>query len=257
MITNKIPATLITAVVMAVWLSTPGALAKEKSISIQMESGNALVTLLDGQAWVLKYKETQERPLSSGQFLHTGDSVRTGESSRIEVRLPDGSYLRFDEQTDFKLVSTEYRKQEKKRDVRVRVFFGKTWARVSRLFRGKGRFAIQTRTAVAGARGTIYRMNVNRDNSAQVKVYDGEVEVSSRKKDTPPETPGMLSKPVPIKGPHPVTMEEWTYIVRSLQQIDIKPDGTATRPFRFDIKADLNDWVRWNQMRDRAVEQEQ
>jgi hypothetical protein len=50
-------------------------------------------------------------------------------------------------------------------------------------------------------------------------------------------------------------MEEWTYIVRSLQQINIRPDGSATKPFRFDIAADLNDWVKWNQERNKLLQQ--
>jgi hypothetical protein len=49
-------------------------------------------------------------------------------------------------------------------------------------------------------------------------------------------------------------MEEWTYIVKALQQINIRPDGTAAKPFRFDIAKDLNDWVRWNRMRNKLIE---
>jgi hypothetical protein len=100
-------------------------------------------------------------------------------------------------------------------------------------------------------------MNLNADNSAVVKVYSGEVDVSSLGKEGAAGPPGPMMKPHPVPGPHPVTMEQWTYIVRALQQINIGPDGRATKPFRFDIAADLNDWVRWNQMRDAATEKEQ
>jgi len=51
--------------------------------------------------------------------------------------------------------------------------FGKTWANVSKFLGEKGRFAVSTRTAVAGVRGTLYRMNVNKNNSVVVKVYWG------------------------------------------------------------------------------------
>jgi hypothetical protein len=45
-------------------------------------------------------------------------------------------------------------------------------------------------------------------------------------------------------------MEEWTYIVRAMQQIVVRPDGTAEKPVVFSVEADSNKWVRWNQERD-------
>ena len=49
-------------------------------------------------------------------------------------------------------------------------------------------------------------------------------------------------------------MEEWTYIVGALQQINIQADGSATKPFRFDIAKDLDEWVRWNQSRNQLIQ---
>jgi len=46
-------------------------------------------------------------------------------------------------------------------------------------------------------------------------------------------------------------MEEWTYIVGAMQQINIQPDGTPSEPFRFSPEADIDEWVRWNMDRDR------
>jgi hypothetical protein len=36
-----------------------------------------------------------------------------------------------------------------------------------------------------------------------------------------------------------------------MQQVVVQPDGTVSKPFGFDSKVDADDWVRWNQMRDR------
>ena len=112
-------------------------------------------------------------------------------------------------------------------------------------------------TAIAGVHGTVYQSTVNSDKSAEVKVYDGEVAVSGVQPPTKAPAPG---KPQEVKGPHEiagpkeVSMEEWTYILKALQQINIRPDGSATKPFRFSIEEDLNDWVRWNQQLDEAIE---
>jgi len=226
-------------------------------VKVDVGTGTAAVTTLTGKAVVTRVGTTQRLKLATGEILASGDQVTTGTGARLELKLPDGSYLRFDERTTFKLVSMAGSQKSQTRNIRVSMVVGKTWARVAKLFgKKRGGFDISTQTAVAGVRGTTFRMNVEEDNSAVLKVYGGEVEVrqKSKEKSSAKAAPPIFTKPVPIKGPHPISMEEWVYIVKSLQQININPDGTAAKPFRFDIKADLNEWVKWNQMRDSEVE---
>jgi ferric-dicitrate binding protein FerR (iron transport regulator) len=220
--------------------------------SVEVKNGQAEVTFLEGRATLIKKGVS----LSQGDLLGPGDRVRTGKDSRIEVKLPEGSFIRFGEQTTFELISASFDQAKTFRDIKVRMVLGKIWANISKLFGGRGRFEVLTKTAVSGVRGTVYRVNVNPDDSVMVKVYWGEIVVnrlnqanftSQSEKIT---KPSKVLGPHPVPGPHPVTMEEWTYIVKALQQINIRPDGTATKPFRFSIKDDLNDWVRWNQARD-------
>jgi ferric-dicitrate binding protein FerR (iron transport regulator) len=226
-------------------------------VKVDVGSGTAAVTSLTGKAMVTRSGTNKLVKLAAGTYLSAGDRVTTGTGARLELKLPDGSYLRFDERTTFKLVAMDSSAKKQTRNIRVSMVVGKTWARVAKLFgKKRGGFDIMTQTAVAGVRGTTFRMNVEEDNSAVLKVYGGEVEVRKKtaKDDADQKKPPVFTKPVPIKGPHPISMEEWVYIVKSLQQININPDGTATKPFRFDIKADLNEWVKWNQMRDSEIE---
>lgn len=227
------------------------------TVKVDVGTGTAAVTTLTGKALVTRAGAAKPEKLATGVMLAAGDRVTTGTGARLELKLPDGSYLRFDERTTFKLVSMVGSRKQDRRNIRVSMVVGKTWARVAKLFgKKRGGFSISTQTAVAGVRGTTFRMNVAQDNSAVLKVYGGEVEVRKKSADASgaKAAPPVLTKPVPVKGPHPISMEEWVYVVKSLQQININPDGTATKPFRFDIKADLNEWVRWNQMRDSEVE---
>ena len=233
--------------------------ADNKAVSTAIGSGTAMVSILEGSVQRTKKGAAEAKPLFHGDFLSEGDRVTTGKKSRIELKMPDGSYIRYGESTTFELVSAGYDVQKKKRNISISMILGKTWAKVSRFFSRRGRFAISTKTAVAGVRGTVYRLNVNQDDSVMVKVYWGEVVVNSRKQAQEAIKPGTMMEPTPVsgphpvEGPHPVSMEEWTYIVKSLQQINIKPDGTVTKPFRFDIKKDLNDWVLWNKQRDETL----
>lgn len=230
--------------------------AQKKAVKIKMDAGQAKVTLLEGRASLYQKGLKKPQALSQGDLLTQGDRVTTHIKSRIEIKMPDKSIVRFAEKTTFVLDSATYNPKTKKRDINVNMILGKTWAKVPKFSGSKGRFAITTKTSVAGVRGTDFRMNVNKDNSAVLKVYAGEVAVSKRQDTGGTETQAVkLTQPTPVAGPRPVSMEEWTYIVRSLQQINIRPDGSATKPFRFDIKADLNDWVKWNQERNQLLEQ--
>ncbi len=232
------------------------ALAAQSSVKVAVGGDAAKVNYLKGNASLSRASMPPQR-ISVGDRLAGGDRVITGKGARIELRLPDGSFLRFDERTTFEIVSAVLDQTAQRRDVSVNVVLGRTWAKVARFFGRKSRFQLNTPTAVAGVRGTTYRMNVNEDSSAVVKVYEGEIQVSPRKEEAESAAAPapILSEPTPVKGPRPVTMEEWVYLVGALQQININADGTATKPFRFDIAEDLNEWVQWNQLRDQEAGQ--
>ncbi len=231
--------------------------AENKAVEIEIKGDMAEVTLLEGKVEVIKKEIIKAQPLTLGDYVAHGDRISTKKGSRIELKLLDNSLIRFDEFTTFEIVSVEFDKKTKQRDINVSMVLGKTWANVSKLFGQRGRFAVSTKTAVAGVRGTVYRVNVAEDNTVLVKVYWGEVGVSSAPKPDTASQPQQIMKPTkvlgphPVAGPHPVSMEEWTYIVKSMQQIIIRPDGTATKPMPFLAGEDINDWVRWNQERDK------
>ncbi|NQT70494.1 MAG: FecR domain-containing protein, partial [Desulfobacteraceae bacterium] len=151
----------------------PCANADNKAVSISIGSGTAMVSMLEGSVQRTKKGAAEAKPLFEGDFLSEGDRVTTGKKSRMELKMPDGSYVRYGESTTFELVSAGYNVQKKKRSISVSMILGKTWAKVSRLFGRRGRFTISTKTAVAGVRGTVYRLNVNQDDSVMVKVYWG------------------------------------------------------------------------------------
>ena len=244
---------------MVIWLLLKPCLsqAQSKAVTIETAGGNTVITMLEGHAFLVKEDLTRIRSLTRGDYLKQNDLVQTEKKSRIELKLPDESYIRLDEMTIFVLKSAAFDQAQKQRDIDVTMVLGKLWAKVAKFLNKEDRFAVSAHTAIAGVRGTTYRMNVNQDKSVMVKVYVGEVEVRGKKAETAArQSPGpgersVIQGPQPIPGPHPVSMEEWTYIVGAMQQINIQPDGTPSEPFRFSAEADLDDWVRWNLDRDR------
>jgi len=234
-----------------------------RPMAVKVGKGDTRVTCLEGTAQVLARGETAWSPLQLNDSLYDGDTIKTGAESRMEIMLPDSSRLRFADMSHFRIVQIEVCKDSQSRNVRVNLVLGKTWANVSKTLGVKSNFELSSENAVAGVRGTVYRMNVYDDQSALVRVYDGEVAVSGGVAEAEAEvgksvpmytTPHKVEGPTPVPGPRKVTMEEWTYIIRSMQQIRIGADGVAQAPRGFTEEEDRSDWVDWNKKLDVSLD---
>jgi hypothetical protein len=226
------------------------------------ESGtnDAVVTVLQGSARVYSKGVAKGRLLKQGDILKKDQEVKVAKRSRMEIRFPDGTIMRLAEKSHLKLNQLSFNKQTENKNVKVDLSIGKLWANVKKLITPDSSVEVRTSNAVAGVRGTVYRVNVEDDKSAVVKVYDGSVYVANPPRDTSSQE-GMMTPPHEVSGPHAVSppyhevsMEEWTAIVKAMQQITISPQGIPSKPQDFDPKADSDDWVKWNQERDKVTQ---
>ena len=219
----------------------------------------ALVTGLVGHAQVFAKDRPDGRAVKMGDRLGKDQEVRVGEHSRIEIRFPDGTVMRLSEKTRLAMNEVRYDSKTESKSVNVNLGIGKLWANVRKLVTADSSVEVKTVNAVAGVRGTVYRVNVEEDRSALVRVYDGSVYVANPPRDAS-QPLDKISAPREVAGPHPVpppyhevTREEWTAIVSAMQQITISPQGVPSKPQDFDPKSDADDWVKWNQERDKQV----
>jgi len=232
------------------------------SLSAQSaDDSAAIVTRLDGSALVFVKGAKAGTPLKKNDKIKRGQEVKVGERSRIELKYPDGTIMRFAERSVIRMEDISYDSKTQNKKVRVDLGSGKIWANVKKLVTSDSKVEVKTVNAVAGVRGTVYRVNVEEDNSAMVKVYDGAVNVSGIPKEAA-KSEGQFTAPVPVEGPrevpppyHEVSMEEWTVIVKAMQQISISPQGVASKPQDFTPQQDMDDWVKWNQERDKQLGQ--
>jgi len=223
------------------------------------EGERATVSMIIGSAKVYASGAKTGRSLQKGVRLGAIDVVRVAEKSRVELRLPDGSVMRLAEKTKFIMSRISYDKKTEKKNIRTDLGVGKLWAKVKTLTTTDSSVEVKTSNAVAGVRGTVYRVSVSDDQSATVKVYDGSVYVANPPRDAS-KPAGAATKPHEVSGPHEVpppyhevSMQEWTAIVQAMQQITISPQGVPSKPENFDPKADADDWVKWNQERDKQM----
>ena len=232
--------------------------AARKAPALKVAQGGAVVSLLEGTAEVLPDGAKAWRLLERQDTLRGGDEVRTGERARLELSLPDRSQVRFADRTRFRIVELPAGDAAGGKTARVHVALGRSWANVAKAAGvRKGGFELSCDNAVAGVRGTVYRMNVEEDKSALVRVYDGEVYVKGggeriKEDPKPMGAPRKIAGPVKIEGPRKVSMQEWTVIIKAMQQIVIKSDGVAETPRDFTEAEDKDPWVDWNRERDKS-----
>jgi ferric-dicitrate binding protein FerR (iron transport regulator) len=234
----------------------PSILAQE-SFVFPIEGERAQVTFVQGEVLRQSLVEGPWTVLPLGSFVQAGERIMTTKTARLEVRLPDGSIIRFDEESDIRLVRAEYNPAKAKRNVRFSLVLGKTWANIQEVFGSSKGVQVETENAVVGVRGTVFRLNVALDRSAMVRVYRGSVAVSKPHRVPGPGEVGSEIQRVPgptrVPGPHRVTMQEWVRIVEAMQQITVSREGIPSKPRTFTMEEDLNDWVQWNLERDRLI----
>ena len=181
----------------------------------------------------------------------------TMKGGRLELQLPDRSIIRFDEDSDVRLVKAEYNPAQSKRNVHFSLALGKTWANIQDVFGSSKGVQVETDNAIVGVRGTVFRLNLLADRSAMIRVYRGKVAVRKPQRIPAPGEPGSQIQRVPgptrVPGPHRVTVEEWIRIVEAMQQITVSAEGIPSKPRTFSMEEDLNDWVQWNLKRDLLI----
>ncbi len=220
---------------MATW-----ALAKASSASISYANGETLVKKGRGGDW---------KPLKVGQNLDAKDIVKTGAKSKVEIKLSDGSVIRVAPNSQIRMKSLIGGKS--KRQMSFKLQAGKVWANVSKALGTDEKFEVETKNAVAGVRGTIFRVDSFDDESTLVRVYTGAVAVSNapiyQKKGS------QKGERVQVAGPQPVSRKQWEeMIAKTMQQVRVAANGEMGSPETFADKAN-DDWVAWNTERDKTA----
>jgi hypothetical protein len=179
-------------------------------------------------------RDGQARPLARGAELDTGDTVRTSNEGRAQLRFSDGSYVSLQPNTDFAI--SDYKFEGKNDD---RGFFGLVRGAMRTVTGAVGRvnrnsYRITTPTATVGIRGTGGVIQVLNDGSTLVIGTSGiwsltnpagSIDIPagvSGLAPTEPNTPPKETTTQPQTSPPPV--EQKTEFVQGDQ---VNPDGTA------------------------------
>ena len=234
------------------------------------------VTFLAGQAQ--RVAGGKAAPLAVGASVFAGDVIETQKRTRLEIKLTDQSVLRLGPSAKVDLSAASFGRSVEDRQVSAKLQVGNVWAKVAKTVGGESRFEVKTENAVAGVRGTTFRVDAAQDRSVVVKVYNGTVAVAGSRvprpmhgagdeaveparADEPTQVAaaGGEAKPADpkkkvrkqIAGPKQVTKEQWEKIVTAMMVVKVSADGTATEPASFALADPAQDeWEAWNRERD-------
>jgi hypothetical protein len=206
------------------------------------------VTFVSGEA--TRSAQGKVEPLAVGSVVWPGDVLETRRRTRLEVKLADESVLRIGPLSRVVLEQALFGGSVEERTVAAKLVVGKVWANVAKAVGGQARFEIQTENAVAGVRGTTFRVDAATDRSVVVRVYSGAVAVASGAVPRP-EHHGAKPERRPVPGPQEVSREQWEKIVTSMMQVRVSASGVPAEPESFALaKAGGDVWEEWNRSRD-------
>ncbi len=174
------------------------------------------VTVLEGPAFRTP-KDGAERPLAQGAEVELDDTLRTGPAGTLKLTLTDQSVVVLGPDSELLVERAEFEAQERSK-VGLKLLVGGVWAKVKKAIAGSdSNFEVSAARAVAGVRGTIFRVDATplivgtrppKIRETVVRVTEGKVAVNAQVKRSAAKPPKTGPR-VEVPGPTEVTAEEW------------------------------------------------
>jgi hypothetical protein len=109
----------------------------------------------------------------NGQLVEVGSVLKTDKTGRAQILFPNNSVARIDFNSEITLTDFSISPQK----ANIKLFSGKVWNRVAKLFGKDDSFQTTTNTLVASVRGTSYGVGILLDGSNKVSVSKSKVHV--------------------------------------------------------------------------------
>ncbi len=147
----------------------------------------ARVAALAGTVTVIS-KNGKEEVVNLGAVLNEGAQITTGKNGFVTLALFDDSRVSIPSNSQALLAKLRATKFTKSPRTEIKLLDGRVESQVSKLDSNKGRFEVRSKLAIAGVRGTHFRVGVN-DSGIANEVLEGGVAVGQ------PEKPNAIVLP--------------------------------------------------------------
>ncbi len=194
--------------------------------------GAAVASQVQGTVRIVSADVPAGRPLKNNDTIAKNDRVEVQANSRLELRLPDGSFMRLSENSDLTMRLLHFEKKTRTMNLQARLDKGRLWAKMKKRTT-PGSVEVVTKSCCVAGREGIYAVDGAENASATINVYEGAILVMS----SPSQTAGARAEAQAVSVP-------------ALQQIVVTtPEGVLQSRDR-DPKTAIDDWTRWNLQRD-------
>jgi hypothetical protein len=119
-------------------------------------------------------------PIARARYVRSGDTLRAGPNSTVALNWADGTRVLIGPNTQaFEVLKCQLNRKSKDQTSLFKLTMGRVWVRVLQVLTKKSSFEIQTPTATAGVRGTIFSVAVDASGQTAVEVLKGAVSVQT------------------------------------------------------------------------------
>ena len=209
----------------------------------------AAVTLLEGESTV-NGSSPEQRPLETNEILYAGSVLQTGGGSKMELTFSDNSIVRLNGDSSIELGIDDRNEEKQTWRFQVKLLKGNIWVTLPEQPEDRGSPQILAVGALLEGEKCSFRVTLYQDGAAEMKVYSGYVTASG---------PFVYKKEVsrfllqPAGDDEMRVTDPWRYRIEPYRKIIIQASGKETKPFRFAARADMSEWVQWNQQRDANI----
>ncbi|MDY7573400.1 FecR domain-containing protein [Actimicrobium sp. CCI2.3] len=143
------------------------------------EPGEARVIMVSGKVTAMG-TDKQSVKLKVGSQLTEGMQIETASNSFLTLGLSDASRVSLPSNTRIRLSVLRMARYTRSPRTEITILGGKVESQISPLAPSMGRFEIRTPLAMAGVRGTYFRVGLLADGTTATELLSGAVEVSRR-----------------------------------------------------------------------------
>ncbi|MFC2122221.1 FecR domain-containing protein, partial [Bacteroidota bacterium] len=142
----------------------------------QVLASECTVSLLSGSVEVQGSGADSWQAGQDGMTLSVGDRIKTAAGSHAILTFFEGSTTKLDAGTDVEIKRLEFAEGQPTVIV-MKQWLGRTWSRVVKMTDSGSQYEIETPSAVAMVRGTLFATDVNETGATQVATTEGLVSV--------------------------------------------------------------------------------